>query len=36
MTADDAGDQTKLTAGVALEIRDSSGTVLETIYGAGS
>jgi len=36
MIADDAVDQTKLTAVVALDIRDSSGTVLETIYGAGS
>ena len=36
MIADDAVDQTKLTAVVALDIRDSSGTVLETIYGAVS
>ena len=36
MIADDAVDQTKLTAVVALDIRDSTGTVLETIYGAGS
>ena len=34
--ADDAVDQTKLTAVVALDIRNSTGTVLETIYGAGS
>ncbi len=35
MISDDAVDSTKLDAVVALDIKDSAGTVLDTIYGAG-